>query len=134
MLVVGRHACYVRLIQITVVLLRPSDEVYYAVHCVFELGVFLQGEQIGGTFHHLVQVGSHETVWKRQFVLHSVQVVAGLAQVVHCRAHLVEGERNKYFFLCLEAWKPEVVLQRDLLERDGLEHLFACLLAFRCAR
>ena len=92
---------------------------------MFERRILLQREQICRAFHHLVKVGSHETVRERQLVLHSVEIVAGLAQVVHGGTHLVECERHEHLFLRLEARQPEVVLQSDLLERDRLEHLVA---------
>ena len=120
--VFGRYAGDVRFIQVSVGLLCVAYEVDDAVHGVFQCRVFLQSQQIGSPFHHLVEVGCYETMRERQLVFDAMQVVACFSEVVHSRTYLVEGERYKYFFLCFQAGKPKIVFQRYLLKGNGLQY------------
>ena len=112
-----RHARYVRLVKISVLLLRLGDDVDYIVHASLQLGVGLYGQQIGRALHHLIQVGRYVAVNERQLALLAPQKSARAAQILHRRLRLVQRERHQRAFLRAQAREPEIILQRHSVER-----------------
>ena len=113
---VWRH--YMMLVEVTIGGLRGGYNVDNLIHLTLQLFIFLQREQIGRTLHHLEQVGS-DIVGTHELLLHplATQVGTHTAQVLHRRGGLFEREWNKCLLLRIEAWQPEIILQRNLVER-----------------
>ena len=105
-----------RYVQVAIVLLGLGDHVDDFVQLFFESGIGLDHQQIGGSFHHLVQIRRHEAMGKRQFAASPVQEVAAAAEILHRRFGLFQRVWNGRFGLEFEPRQPEVVLQRDFLE------------------
>ena len=118
-----RHSCSVRFVEVSVGLLGGADEVDDTVHGAFQGGVFLKREQVGGSLHHLVEVGGHEAVGEGEFALVAFEILTGLAQIVHGRTHLVESEGHKGLFLNDQSRTPEIVFKRHLFERYCLKQI-----------
>ena len=122
-LIHGLRNCQ-RLIQIAILALRVSNDVDNLVHPLFKLGIGLERQQVGRTFHDLEEVGSDVTRKLLHLLLPAcLEILAYETEVLHCRLCLFERERHKSLLLCLQSREPEIILEAHLLEGQGPERL-----------
>ena len=113
------------LIKITIRCLRGGDDINNLVHLLLQGGILLQCKQTGRTLHHLEQVGGDIIRSLELFgYFLSTQITAYAAQVLNSWLCLLQRKGYKSLLLCLQTRQPEIVCQRNLMERDLCQRFF----------
>ena len=90
----GAHLRGVRRVKVTVRFLGRRNHIYDLVELSFEFRIILELSEIGGTFHHFVQVRIDEAMGAVIFHFFSCQIISGRLEVIHTRFSLFKSERN----------------------------------------